>query len=172
LTEDKSSVIFTQYAHIKEASNGKETEHTVSIMEADAAEIHNYARHDFGLLVGWFTFFCTSNYVAIGIFASTLAQEGKLKSVFGLIAVALMFAFHCALGIGACYSMKDHFRLLRDRLADHVESARTPTEAISLRRGAAASLTKYNTLINLMLGGLCSFFAVWLALILGVFYFR
>jgi hypothetical protein len=130
----------------------------------EVEEIHSYARHDFGLLVGWFTFFCTSNYVALGLFASALVQKGKLQDGNVLLLVAGMFIVQSFLGLIVCVLLRKHFSEVHVRLANIAELV--TTEALN---GASPiqiprALTLYRRLTAVMILGVASLCLVWIAL--------
>ena len=54
---------------------------TNKLLLIEFAQCNEYGRSTFSLLVSWFTFFNTVNYVAIGWFINQVV-EGKLKSIF------------------------------------------------------------------------------------------
>ena len=138
------------------------TENVHLIKEVE--EIHSYARHDFGLLIGWFTFFCTSNYVALGLFASALVRNGDLQDRNVLLLVAGMFIVQSILGLIGCVLLRKHFTEIHMRLAKIAKLVAAGGvdggSAIQIPR----SLTLYRRLIAVMILGVASLCIVWIAL--------
>ena len=72
----------------------KETTMTLSPELGEQRQAHEYARHTFGILVQWFTFFITINYAVMGWLAAT-------KRPKFVVLIATLFVIQNLLGICA-----------------------------------------------------------------------
>ncbi|MFZ1546379.1 MAG: hypothetical protein WAT12_04685, partial [Candidatus Nitrotoga sp.] len=79
-------------------------------------EHHNYARHIFTSVVGWFTFFVTINYASMGWLASA---SDKIKENLGPVyLIAFAFITQNILGIIICIYIKGYLISTNRRLFD------------------------------------------------------
>jgi hypothetical protein len=66
------------------------------LLKMELAELNMFVRHHFQLYLGWYTFFLTVNFGAIGWFTSDLLA-GNLKVSLPVIFVATFFVIQLAL---------------------------------------------------------------------------
>lgn len=108
--------------------------------------------------------FCTSNYVALGLFASVLVRNGDLQDRNVLLLVAGMFIVQSILGLIGCVLLRKHFTEIHMRLAKIAKLVAAGGvdggSAIQIPR----SLTLYRRLIAVMILGVASLCIVWIAL--------
>ena len=75
----------------------------------------SYVRHYYMLLVSWFTFFITINWVTLGWVAKGLSEEGDQFGKYGSI-VGNVFTLHCVLGIIVCGASSVYFMWVAKRI--------------------------------------------------------
>lgn len=80
-------------------------------------QLHDTCRHGFGLFVGWFTFFITLNFVALGWLAK-VSTEKPDPLIVKKIAGALIFFI--VLGIFSGVTVIVHVRRTRNRLIERL----------------------------------------------------
>ena len=123
---------------------------------------HQHARHLFGLLVSWFTFFVTLNYVTIGWFVSK-PEANKPGRVTLMIGLAAIFASQIALGIGAELVFLAYLRQTRARIREY--EAMRVANGIQYATDSCLPFTLYSQSVSLMIAALGVLLLAWLALL-------
>jgi len=130
--------------------------------ERKLQELHEYVRHVFQLLVGWFTFFATVNYASMG----WLAKPSTPSPSKGIVwIVAGMFITQNVLGLIACSVVR---RYLLDRDAEVLSLERSIASA-SLGESASPGVSSvparlYSRTIDLMAWALAAIMVAWCVL--------
>ena len=133
-------------------------------------EIHSYVRQHFTLLINWFTFFCTSNYVALGWFIS-LASEGKLKNSDYVPLVAIFFVVQNFLGFVACSVVSGHFKKSFEKEREILREISDGNKGRSALR--VMPFDFYKKIIRILMVTLLTFILFWISVSLmsgGNFY--
>ncbi len=107
-----------------------ETQHALT-KELD--ELNNYTRTHIQLVVQWFVFFATANYVVFGLFAVQHVQ-GTLKSPIPLYVAAGLFCVVNGIAILFCIEAGHWFRSTGERIS----------ELCKLRQGAQSNSTGHD----------------------------
>lgn len=126
-------------------------------------EIHEYIRHLFQLLVGWFTFFVTVNYASLGWLAAANADGKNSLASFAWL-VPVMFIIQNLLGLAACYYVWLALRDYDERVFNLEKSIVHNRKAEDER--TAVPMPLYSRVILLMALSLLTIASVWG----GVFY--
>jgi len=125
----------------------------------ELTEHYTFARHHFQLYVGWYTFFLTVNFAAIGWFTSVLLI-GSLKVSLPILFIAAFFVVQLALSYAASTEVRRHFEAADSRCNELLDllatSAPQPKTVIPL--------PVYFKIITLMCATLISFGVFWIAL--------
>ena len=145
-----------------------ETKDKFLLMEFE--QRNEYARANFTLLVSWFTFFNTVNYIAIGWFINQVV-EGKLKTIVPVCAITIFFIGNNLLAVGACRALRKYFTDTDDKIA---EVARELQRIIQQSDAAEASsplpLTMYTRIIRLMMHTFSTLIAFWVSILIAAIY--
>lgn len=84
------------------------------LLAMELGEQYSFARHHFQLLLGWYTFFLTVNFAAIGWFTSVLltgSLEQSLPSIFiALFFITQQIFSYIAIGQVTRYFVQTHAR--------------------------------------------------------------
>lgn len=76
----------------------------VDIFKSSSTEFNSYIRTNFQLFVQWFTFFSTTNYLAIGVMAS-LMSSSTFKSPTPVFLIGSFFLIQSCIALAACRNM-------------------------------------------------------------------
>ena len=87
----------------------------IILLTKEIDEHHQYTRTNIQLLVQWFIFFATANYVVFGLFAVKMV-EGVFKSLRILWVATAIFVVVNLFGIVLCFEARRQFRRTRDRI--------------------------------------------------------
>lgn len=102
-------------------------------LERKINEIHEYARHLFGLLVTWFVFFATVNYATMGWLtkpeSSSAPHGGAGQERFLYVVVSVLFLIQNLIGIAACRRFRQHFSKTNNDV-DALEQIMKATDAM------------------------------------------
>jgi hypothetical protein len=77
------------------------------LLRMELSEINTFVRHHFQLFLGWYTFFLTVNFGAIGWFTSVLLT-GALKVSLPIIFVASFFVIQQVFSYAACLEVRKY----------------------------------------------------------------
>lgn len=135
----------------------------LELLRHESSELHSYVRHHFQLLIAWFTFFCTSNYVAIGWLAGILAG-GQLVDKRVVLAVGALFMFQNALGMVATLRSRRYFAETRVRQEVILLAIRNVDHALARDLRHPLPYDLYARMIQLILMGLATFILLWATL--------
>jgi hypothetical protein len=126
-------------------------------IERKFRELHDYIRHIFQALVGWFTFFATVNYATMGWLAKSSGSNSTSTTLIWVVSV--LFITQNALGVAVCFAVR---RYLFDRNAEVIELERltTPIDSVLSVR-SSVPLTLYCQTIRLMVGALAVILLAW-----------
>lgn len=95
-------------------------------------EARQYCRHTMQIWVQWFVFFLTVNYVAMGWFASKLADR-TIKRPMAVWAVGALFVFQNFLGIGITLKFTEYFGQLDQSIALKYQRFRLAAPPLPIR---------------------------------------
>lgn len=131
---------------------------------------NEYARANFTLLVSWFTFFNTVNYVAIGWFISQVVA-GTMKSIVPVVSVTIFFIGNNVLAVGACQALKKHFVETDDKIAEllgDIQSIRP--QGVLMKATSPVPLTMYVRIIQLMMYTFLTLVVFWVSILVAAIY--
>ena len=131
---------------------------------------NEYARSNFTLLVSWFTFFNTVNYVAIGWFINQVV-EGKIKTIVPICSITIFFIGNNLLAVGACRALRKFFTETDDRIAEvTLELQRIIQQSDSVKSSSPLPLTMYTRIIKLMMHTFSTLIAFWVSILIAAIY--
>ena len=137
-----------------------------NFVETCIAERHNYARHIFTALVGWFTFFVTVNYASMGWLSS--AADKNLITWKVVLLISTIFAIQNVLGIMICLIVRSYFKRANKRILaaqGHVIHAQDIREDISDLAGQTClPLRLYSTSTIMMVLSMLPLLTAWFVL--------
>lgn len=133
------------------------------LIRMELTEIYSFARHHFQLYFGWYTFFLTVNFVAIGWFTGVLLT-GALKVSLPIIFIATFFIFQLIFSYVASLEVRKYFETTHIRCNELLNLMRTHPPESELHLKTAIPIQVYAKIFDLMCFTLISFGIFWLAL--------
>lgn len=132
----------------------------IEIADRKIKELHEYARHAFGLFMGWFTFFATVNYATMGWLAKPGSSPLPNTGLLGI--VVTLFITQNLLGVAACFKVAKYFRSTNNRIIslETYVSLNKSTAAIS----SSLPIDLYIGVIQLIAGALIVIGFSWFAI--------
>jgi len=140
-------------------------ENNSDFLRAEIAEINNYAKQHFQLLLSWYTFFLTVNFTVLGWFTNLLLTN-SLKTSLPIIYIALFFLVQITLSYLACLEVRKYFLAAYGRYCQILNLLSVPTKNPDAKPQAALPIQSYSKILALMLSTLASFSVFWLALLM------
>lgn len=139
------------------------------LLRMELTELNTYARHNFQLLVSWYTFFLTINFGVIGWFTSVLLT-GALKASLPIIFITAFFLVQIILSYLSCLQARKHFEATHNRCNELLNLLCVqPSEPPSQPR-ASMPFHVYSKIITLMFCTLISFGFFWIVLLAVTLY--
>ena len=123
------------------------------------SQIHDYSRHLFTSVVGWFTFFITINYASIGWLATGETFDSPNKV---LLVVAILFVTQNILGIIACLVMRRQFYIYNEEIREIEIANGLGEEATS---STCLPVRLYSKSLILMITALITILIAWLGFV-------
>ncbi len=133
------------------------------LLRMELTELYSFVRHHFQLYFGWYTFFLTVNFVAIGWFTSVLLT-GALKVSLPIIFLATFFVVQLILSYVASLEVRNYFETTHNRCNEILNLMGTYPSESHLQLKTAIPLQVYSKIFSLMCSTLFSFGIFWLAL--------
>ena len=145
-----------------------ETPDKLLLMEFE--QRNEYTRSNFTLLVSWFTFFNTVNYLAIGWFINQVV-EGKLKSIVPVSFITIFFIGNNMLAVGACRALRIYFTETNNTIVGIVRDLQKSFQKErSLELPSPVPLTMYSRIIKLMMYTFLTLICFWLSILIAAIY--
>jgi hypothetical protein len=133
-------------------------------------ERNEYARSNFTLLVSWFTFFNTVNYIAIGWFINQ-AVEGRVKSIVPIFTITVFFIGNNLLAMGACKAVRRYFTKTDDEVLEIVRSLQgILAKETSVKPSSPVPLSMYTRIIQLMMYTFLTLGLFWVSILIAAIY--
>lgn len=147
-----------------------DTDTTDKLLLLEFEQRNEYARSNFTLLVSWFTFFNTVNYVAIGWFINQVV-EGKLKSIVPVLSITIFFIGNNVLAIAACKALKKYFAITDDQIIEVMRNLqRILPKSGSVEPLSPLPVPVYTRIIQLMLYTFITLIAFWVSILMAAIY--
>jgi hypothetical protein len=133
-------------------------------------QYNEYARSNFTLLVSWFTFFNTVNYIAIGWFINQLV-EGKVKSLVPVSAITIFFIGNNVLAVGACKAVRKYFAETDKEIIEILWTLeKMLANDVSVKPSSPVPLSMYARIIQLMMYTFCTLGLFWVTILIAAIY--
>jgi hypothetical protein len=133
------------------------------LLRAELAELYTFTRYHFQLYLGWYTFFLTVNFAAIGWFTNVLVT-GALKVSVPVLFVAAFFIAQLTFSLIASIEVRKHFSATHQRCSELLASLVAQPEESTLRPATAFPIPVYSKIISLICYTLVSFVFFWITL--------
>ncbi len=144
-------------------------EGNTELLRMELTELNTYARHHFQLLLSWYTFFLTVNFVVIGWFTSVLLT-GALKASLPIVFITVFFLVQIILSHLGCLQARKHFEATKDRCNELLNLLCVQPSEPPSRPRAPIPFPIYSRIITLMCCTLTSFGFFWIALLAVTLY--
>jgi hypothetical protein len=131
------------------------------LLRMELTEINTYVRHHFQLFLGWYTFFLTVNFGAIGWFTSVLLT-GALKVSLPIVFVTTFFVIQQVFSYVACLEVRKYLVTTCDRYNDLLVVLAAPGSTVQPK--SPIPVLVYVKLIGLICSTIITFVFFWLAL--------
>jgi len=131
------------------------------LLRMELTEINTYVRHHFQLFLGWYTFFLTVNFGAIGWFTSVLLT-GALKVSLPIIFVTTFFVIQQAFSFVACLEVRRYLVTTFDRYNELLVALAAP--GLPLQPQSPIPVQVYVKVIGLICSTVITFVFFWIAL--------
>lgn len=147
-----------------------DTDTTGKLLLMEFEQRNEYARSNFTLLVSWFTFFNTVNYIAIGWFINQVV-EGKVKSIVPVFSITVFFIGNNILAIGACKAVKKYFAETDNKIIEVVQDLkRLLPKGVSVGLSSPVPLSMYTRIIQLMMYTFLTLGIFWVSILIAAMY--
>jgi len=132
------------------------------LLLTELGELNSFVRHHFQLFLGWYTFFLTVNFGAIGWFTSVLLT-GQLKVSLPIFLVALFFVVQLVFSYLASRAVRGYLVATVQRIGALLNEL-VADQQVGLFPQTAIPLPVYLKIIGLICSTLVSFIFFWVAL--------
>lgn len=139
------------------------------LLRAELGELNSYVRHHFQLFLGWYTFFLTVNFGAIGWFTSVMLT-GALEVSLPIVFIALFFVVQLVFSYLASCQVRSYLVDTDRRMSEIVRELLPDWQEITLLPRTAFPLKVYLKLIGLICSTLLSFIVFWITLSIVALY--
>ena len=133
------------------------------LLRMELTEINTFVRHHFQLFIGWYTFFLTVNFAAIGWFTSVLLT-GALKVSLPIVFVAVFFVIQQIFSITATIEVRRYFVTSSQRSDELLRVLAAQTDSSVAQPKSTIPLQIYVKIIGLICGTMVSFIFFWISL--------
>jgi hypothetical protein len=133
------------------------------LLKMELAELNTFVRHHFQLYLGWYTFFLTVNFGAIGWFTGDLLA-GNLKVSLPVLFVATFFVIQLILSYLGSLELRNYFLSCGNRSIELLDLLVAQPPDSPSRPRTAIPLEVYQRIIGLICCTLVSFVFFWIAL--------
>ena len=141
----------------------------LSRLQKEQDELHSYARHNFQLLISWFSFFSTTNLVAMGWIISE-SMKHELTRLPPMVIIGLFFIFQNALAVVGCDFVSEMYANQQIRLGDilHVMNMHIADDS---QRAKTLDMvfSTYRRLVKLINQAIKSMLVFWVLLLAVIF---
>lgn len=139
------------------------------LLRMELSEINNFVRVNFQLFVGWYTFFLTVNFGAIGWFTSVLLTGG-LKDSVPIIFIAIFFVVQIVLSYLASQDVRKYFVASGNRSNELLDLLVDQPPDAHFQPKTSIPTEVYVKIISLICCTLISFVFFWVALTIVAIY--
>lgn len=147
-----------------------EMDNTDKFLLVEFEQRNDYARSNFALLVSWFTFFNTVNYVAIGWFISQVIA-GTMKSIVPIFSITIFFIVNNGLAVGACQALKKHFIETDNKITEVLgDLQRIRPQSVLMKATSPVPLEMYTRIIQLMMYTFLTLVIFWISILVAAIY--
>ena len=134
-----------------------------ALLRMELTELNTFVRHHFQLYLGWYTFFLTVNYLAIGWFTSDLLV-GTLKDSLPIIFIATFFVVQLIFSYVATLKVSDYFETTHNRCNELLNLLVAQPSEPHLQPKTAIPIEVYSKILRLIRYTLASFGCFWISL--------
>lgn len=122
----------------------------MAILENQYGEINQYARHIAQMILGWYTFFFTSNLVAIGLFLQAATSACQGHGWYSVLIFILVLALN-VLGIFTLCEVEYYFVREHHRVCELLQKTKADSEpGHGVLHGSPMPLKFYREALRLM----------------------
>ena len=139
------------------------------LLKMELTEHNTFVRHNFQLYIGWYTFFLTVNFGAIGWFTGNLLT-GALKDSLPIIFVAFFFVVQIALSYVGSLEVRNYFIVTGKRSNELLDLMVVQPPDLHTHPKSAIPMEVYVRIITLICGTLISFAFFWVTLSIVAIY--
>lgn len=133
------------------------------LLRPELGELNTFVRHHFQLYLGWYTFFLTVNFGAIGWFTSVMLT-GALKVSLPIVFIALFFVAQLVFSYLASREVRNYLIATDGRIAEILQELISDCCEVRLPPQTAIPLAVYLKIIGLICCTLISFIVFWITL--------
>jgi hypothetical protein len=138
-------------------------EGNMELFRIELTELNSFVRHHFQLYLGWYTFFLTVNFGAIGWFTSVLLT-GALKVSLPILFIAGFFIIQLILSYMASREVYRYFATTHARSTELLAALGSPSPDEPTEPRSPIPVQVYLKIIRLICSTLISFIIFWLAI--------
>jgi hypothetical protein len=135
------------------------------LLKLELCELNTFVRHHFQLYLGWYTFFLTVNFGAIGWFTSVMLT-GALKVSLPVVFIALFFVAQLIFSYIASRQVRRYLIETVQRINEILAQLSDAGPGSPSYPKTAIPLPIYLRIISLICSTLISFMLFWIALTL------
>jgi len=139
------------------------------LLKLELTEHNAFVRHNFQLYIGWYTFFLTVNFGAIGWFTSNLLT-GALKDSLPIIFVAIFFVVQIVLSYMGSLEVRNYFVVTGKRSNELLDLMVAQPPDRQMQPKTAIPIDVYVRIISLICGTLMTFVFFWVSLSIVAIY--
>jgi hypothetical protein len=135
----------------------------MEILRMEWTELNSFVRHHFQLYLGWYTFFLTVNFGAIGWFTSVLLT-GALKVSLPILFIAGFFIIQLIFSYIASREVYRYFAITHARSTELLAAMGSPSPDPYTDPKSPIPVQVYFKIIRLICSTLISFIFFWIAI--------
>ena len=140
------------------------------VLQKEQDELHAYSRHNLQVYMAWFTFFITTNFIAMGLVVSQVAKNDA-RAVTIVVIVGVFFCLQNILAVGGARLVKRMYSAIDVRLEELVAELMSPNTPSSWRpRVHTIVIHTYIRAVDLMERTLKSMIVCWVLIMIAAAY--